>query len=65
MRNARNAMASGDPVGFFDIIKSIFFTGKYGAHFEAEGEEVVANGLLGVPEVGLDEVVKEALEKCR
>ena len=63
IETAQQALAKGDPIGTYDIIRGAFFAGGYGAHFEADGE--VANEWLGVPRLSLDEVVSEVLEKYK
>ena len=61
IEKAQQTLAKGDRTGRYNIIRGAFFGGRYGAHFEVEGE--LANELVGLPKVGLDEVVREVLEK--
>ena len=49
----------GDATGLYDLVKFSLLAGGYGGDYERD--EVVANGLLGLPRVDLDEVVKGVL----
>jgi hypothetical protein len=54
-------LEKGDPNGVYDLIKSAFFVEGLKTNFEKH--EILANEMLGLPVLSLDEVVGTALKK--
>ncbi|EPS39551.1 hypothetical protein H072_6663 [Dactylellina haptotyla CBS 200.50] len=56
----KKAVENGDKYATYDLIETGFITGRYGGHFEKDGQ--VYNGSLGLPRASLDEQVTIALK---
>ncbi|KAF7550662.1 hypothetical protein G7046_g7944 [Stylonectria norvegica] len=60
IKQTQAAVASGDVYAVYGLVGAASNTGGYGNHLEKEGE--IFNGILGLPEKNLHDVVKDALE---